>query len=374
MEEYEIAIIGGGVAGLVFSTFVNDYPTILLEKEKIDTTAGVSYKSTFPDIVASLSLEEFSVAKYTSFCMRSVNDYHTAVHCDRIIFELIDIGQFKGYLKEQAQQSSTVREQCEVVDIRSGPGHYIIEALDGGDERREYAAHYIVDASGSAFLSRKIFQLPHSDMYIHMLGRVIEGGYHGDAMMLQFIGGMDDWRCGASLYPFHKHDCWFGIGHHLPHRESPLELLREQFYRAVDLPIMEGVIEGGEQRSWDHGISPCGISTPLVYDRIIYIGDSAGQATPWTIEGIRPTLEACVMAAEAVKKSIAANDPELLWIYQEAWDAKYQQTYEGYDYERKWNRALEEWDRSIIHHHPRILRDFGNDGFVSYIRYADPNC
>ena len=113
---------------------------------------------------------------------------------------------------------------------------------------------------------------------------------------------------------------------------------------------------------------PVGISYPLVFDKICYVGDAVGQATPWNGDGVRSILDATIMCGNAINLALKRNDKSLLENYKINWDSSYGPVYNNYDHWKKWTKTTEAWEETSIKH---MLNDskYGQDHLLDLLRY-----
>ena len=72
-----------------------------------------------------------------------------------------------------------------------------------------------------------------------------------------------------------------------------------------------------EPIEFHYGLIPNdGLSRKTVYDNLILVGDSAGQANPLVLEGIRYAIKFGRIAGEVASKAIKANDTSEKKLYQ----------------------------------------------------------
>jgi digeranylgeranylglycerophospholipid reductase len=109
-----------------------------------------------------------------------------------------------------------------------------------------------------------------------------------------------------------------------------------------------------------------GIQRPSVYDRLMLVGDSAGQSNPLVLEGIRFAIEfgrlAGTVGARAISKG---SNRDSLLEYENAWRKKIgSKINSALKVQSRWMGLSDaEWDREID-----ILRELSADEFLDFIK------
>jgi digeranylgeranylglycerophospholipid reductase len=109
-----------------------------------------------------------------------------------------------------------------------------------------------------------------------------------------------------------------------------------------------------------------GVRAHAVTDGFILVGDSAGQANPLVLEGIRYAIEFGRLAGEIGCKALQYGaTKESLQEYDKIWRAKVQNKIAAaLKVQSRWLKLTdEEWDREI-----EIIKDMSIDEFIDFIR------
>lgn len=110
-----------------------------------------------------------------------------------------------------------------------------------------------------------------------------------------------------------------------------------------------------------------GLSRKTVYNNLILVGDSAGQANPLVLEGIRYAIRfgrvAGKVAAEAIKKG--RTDEGALLAYEETWKKEIQNKINSAGkVQGRWiGLTDEEWDREL-----GIIKELNPEEFLDFIK------
>jgi digeranylgeranylglycerophospholipid reductase len=169
----------------------------------------------------------------------------------------------------------------------------------------------------------------------------------------------------AWVFPLSENRVRIGVGVGRPESNTdPLQKLNSIIDKKLKPLDKMGKIQPIELH---YGFIPNeGLRTSTVSDGLMLVGDSAGQANPLVLEGIRYAIEFGMLAGEIGAKSLAQNsNKESLLEYERIWKSRV---------ESKINSALkvqsrwiglsdEDWDREI-----EILRDLSSEEFLDFIK------
>ena len=366
-EQYDVIVIGGGVAGLSTAANITEGNVLLLEKDRIRTEEKRFLRFTFLNSMDRFGLSDSIITKYNVLSFRSTTGSKFDFNFDDFEILLLDLGKIHSSLKKHIDEKQEIREKIEIIDVKQN-NHGVEVEISKDNNIETVSAKYLVDASGNGFLTRKKFNLKCPDLLCTCLGATFKDGYIGEKNVITFIVPTDNFKCGGWIYPFNSDHYAFGIADALRNIVSPETVLNEQFNKTQKHPIFEDMIQGGFRQNWDTGILPMGISYPLVFDRICYVGDVVGQATPWNGDGVRPILETSIICGNAINLALKRNDKSSLENYQNDWDFTYGSVYNNYDHWKKWTKTTEAWEKTSI---KNMLNDskYGQKHLFELLKY-----
>lgn len=171
----------------------------------------------------------------------------------------------------------------------------------------------------------------------------------------------------AWFFPLSKNRVRLGVGIGRPESNAePLEKLNkimEKRFKPLDA-IGDGKIQPLELH---YGFIPNeGVRHSSIADGLIMVGDSAGQSNPLVLEGIRYAIEFGRLAGEVGADSLSHNsDRESLLQYERSWKAKAEsRIHSALKVQMRWiGLTDEQWDKEI-----EILRDMTVDEFLDFIK------
>ena len=171
----------------------------------------------------------------------------------------------------------------------------------------------------------------------------------------------------AWFFPLSKNRVRLGVGIGRPESNAePLEKLNkimEKRFKPLDA-IGDGKIQPLELH---YGFIPNeGVRHNSIADGLIMVGDSAGQSNPLVLEGIRYAIEFGRLAGEVGADSLSHNsDRESLLQYERSWKAKAEsRIHSALKVQMRWiGLTDEQWDKEI-----EILRDMTVEEFLDFIK------
>lgn len=368
-EQYDVIVIGAGIAGLSTAANITEGNVLIIEKDKIITQERRYLRSTFLKSMDRFALSNCILTKYNVLSFRSITGSKFDFHFDDFEILLLDLGRINGTLKKHIEKMQEIKEEVEVVDVKQD-NHKIEVVISENNNIETIHAKYLVDASGNSFFTRKKFNLRSFHLLCTCLGATFKNGYKGEPNVITIILPTAQFKCGGWIYPFDTKDYSFGIADILEDVGAPATILNEQFKQVQKHPLLEEIIQNGFEQNWDIGIIPVGSSHPLVFGRICYIGDVVGQATPWFIDGVRPILESSIMCANAINLALKQDDKSSLNIYQTNWGSTYGEVYNDYNHWEKWTKPVGALEETSVRH---MLNEFknGQTHLLDHLRYYD---
>jgi digeranylgeranylglycerophospholipid reductase len=367
-EKYDIAVVGGGPAGLsaAYSAAKAGAKVVVLEKDEAIAhsvrTSGVTWIS---------EMERLGIP----------NRYYNPVHNYRFVSPSNDI-----LIPGSAAKS------C-VLDVRATYQHLAFMAAEAGAEimvksnvinvvkdRNKIAgvkastpkgdltvlSTLVIDASGfSSSVARKAGVAGEWKRY--GVGAEYECYCDDiDSTTWTLMVGQQYSDAGyAWIFPLSKNRVRIGVGIGRPESSAePLEKLHDIMGKRLKPLDAMGKIQPIELH---YGFIPNeGVRQNSVADGLIMVGDSAGQSNPLVLEGIRYAIEFGRLAGDVGTRSLSHNaNRESLLDYEKIWKAKVESKIQSaLKVQTRWlGLGDEEWDKEI-----EILRDMTVDEFLDFIK------
>ena len=372
MEElnFDVVVVGGGPAGSSAAHMAakNGCTVALIEKEKeIAQTVRTSGVTWISDIKKFGIPEEcYNPIKKFSFCSPKNS---VKISGEIAKAAVLDVRKTYRFLANRAKTSGselfTSTNVTEVLKDDTGKCSGVIAKSDG--KQIQFNSKVVIDASGfvsviakelgyvtqwkkfgaGAEFEVKTEKLEHDNWWLMVGQEYSPAGY-------------------AWIFPTSKDTARIGVGIGKPDSDvDPTVRLNELLEKKLG-PIKD--IGNIEKIEIHYGLIPNdGVSRKTVYDNLILVGDSAGQANPLVLEGIRYAIRFGEVAGQVAADAIKNGDTTEMSLS---------------PYEKEWKRAIEskinsagkvqnrwvgltddEWDKELS-----IIEELTADEFLDFIR------
>ena len=372
MEElnFDVVVVGGGPAGSSAAHMAakSGCTVALIEKEKeIAQTVRTSGVTWISDIKKFGIPEEcYNPIKKFSFCSPKNS---VKISGEIAKAAVLDVRKTYRFLANRAKTSGselfTSTNVTEVLKDTSGKCVGVIAKSDG--KQIQFNSKVVIDASGfvsviakelgyvtqwkkfgaGAEFEVKTEKLEHDNWWLMVGQEYSPAGY-------------------AWIFPTSKDTARIGVGIGKPDSDvDPTVRLNELLEKKLG-PIKD--LGNIEKIEFHYGLIPNdGLSRKTVYDNLILVGDSAGQANPLVLEGIRYAIRFGEVAGQVAADAIKNGDTTETSLS---------------PYEKEWKRAIEskinsagkvqnrwvgltddEWDKELS-----IIEELTADEFLDFIR------
>ena len=372
MEElnFDVIVVGGGPAGSSAAHMAakNGCTVALIEKEKeIAETVRTSGVTWISDIKKFGIPEEcYNPIKKFSFCSPKNS---VKISGEIAKAAVLDVRKTYRFLANRAKTSGselfTSTNVTEVLKDDTGKCAGVIAKSDG--KQIQFNSKVVIDASGfvsviakelgyvtqwkkfgaGAEFEVKTEKLEHDNWWLMVGQEYSPAGY-------------------AWIFPTSKDTARIGVGIGKPDSDvDPTVRLNELLEKKLG-PIKD--LGNIEKIEFHYGLIPNdGVSRKTVYDNLILVGDSAGQANPLVLEGIRYAIRFGEVAGQVAADAIKNGDTTEMSLS---------------PYEKEWKRAIEskinsagkvqnrwvgltddEWDKELS-----IIEELTADEFLDFIR------
>ena len=292
---FDVAVIGGGPAGSIAAHKLssNGYRVILFEKANPPRykTCGGGIVKRVADLLDTEICSEFENEFYSIDVFDHQSDFHHLVTRNYPLVYMSMRENFDNALLREAESNgTTIKENCEVLDIKINSDSVLIETVKGN-----YRAEFLVAADGAQGISAKKsglkihkknlpaleyeVSISNTDMKRFSTARfdfgVVPGGY-------------------AWVFPKRNHIS-IGLGIFATNnRTENINKYVNDYISKLGLNNIENIQK--------HGFYiPVSLSqNKLSSNRIFLVGDAAALADPLTAEGISSAIFSGKFAAEAI--------------------------------------------------------------------------
>ena len=372
MEEldFDVIVIGGGPAGSSAARMAseNGCTVALIEKEKeiAETvrTSGVTWISDIKEF--EIPDECYNPIKKFSF----FSPKNSVTIVDEIArAAVLDVRKTYRFLANRAEKTGAqVFVSTNVTEIlKDSAGKCVGVVAKSKEKQIQFNGKVIIDASGFASIVAKELG------YVEQWKRFGVGAeFEVKTEKLEYdnwwlMVGQEYSPAGyAWIFPTSKNTARIGVGIGKPDSDvDPTVRLNELIDKKMG-PIKDlGQIEKIE---FHYGLIPNeGLSRKTVYDNLILVGDSAGQANPLVLEGIRFAIRFGEVAGRVAANAIKNGDTseKKLAVYENEWKkAILSKINSAMKVQNRWVGLTDnEWDKELS-----IINELTADEFLDFIR------
>jgi len=367
---FDVVVVGGGPAGSSAARIAaeNECTVALVEKEKeIAETVRTSGVTWISDIKKFKIPEDcYNSIKKFSFC----SPKNSVTISDNVAkAAVLDVRKTYRFLANRAQSSGAkIFTNTNVSEVlKNLDGKCVGVIAKSKDRHIQFNAKVIIDASGFASVVAK--ELGHVEQWKKFgVGAEFEvktEKLEHDNWWLM-VGQKYSPAGYAWIFPTSKITARVGVGIGKPDSEvDPTVRLNELIDKKIGPIKGLGKIEKIE---FHYGLIPNeGLSRKTVYDNLILVGDSAGQANPLVLEGIRYAIRFGEVAGKVAASAIKNGDTSerSLIPYEKEWrKAIESKINSAIKVQNRWvGLTDEEWDKELD-----IINELTADEFLDFIR------
>jgi digeranylgeranylglycerophospholipid reductase len=367
-EKYDVAVVGGGPAGLsaAYSAAKAGAKVILLEKDEAIAhsvrTSGVTWISEMERL--GIPSKYYNPVQNYRFVSPSNDILIPGSAAKSCVLDVRATYQHLAFMAAEAGAEIMVKSNVINV-VRDGNRVAGVKASTPKGDLTVMST-LVIDASGfSASIARKAGAAGEWKRY--GVGAEYEC-YCDDidsATWTLMVGQRYSDAGYAWIFPLSKNRVRIGVGIGRPESSAePLEKLHDIMGKRLKPLDAMGKIQPVELH---YGFIPNeGVRRDSVADGLVMVGDSAGQSNPLVLEGIRYAIEFGRLAGDVGARSLSRNaSRESLMEYEKTWKAKVESKIQSaLKVQTRWlGLSDEQWDREI-----EILRDMTVDEFLDFIK------
>ena len=353
-KHYDLVIVGGGPAGTsaAFTAAKNGIKVALLEKEgsiaETVRTSGVTWIQSIKEF--GIPDDCFNPIRNFSFC--SPNNEVT-INDSIARAAVLDVRKTYRWLAEQAQKAGAdifVKINVNGV-IKNEQGDITgVEGI-GPDGKVTFHAKVIIDASGFPSTVGKAMGFVEQWVRFGVGAEYEVKAENVDSETWWLMVGEQYSPAGyAWIFPLGNDIVRIGVGVGKPESNVDPKQRLEELMKTKPGPIKKlGKITPIE---FHYGLIPNdGLSRKTVFNNLILVGDSAGQANPLVLEGIRYAIKFGRVAGKVCSDAIKSGktDEAALYPYEENWREEIESKINSArKVQSRWiGLSDEEWDKEL---------------------------
>jgi digeranylgeranylglycerophospholipid reductase len=369
-EKFDIAVVGGGPAGLsaAYAAAKNGAKVVLFEKDQSIAhsirTSGVTWISEMERL--GIPSKFYNPIQNYRFVSPSNDVLITGNVPKSCVLDVRGTYQHLAFLA--AKEGVQLMVKSNVIEVIKDSNRVVGINASTPKGRLSVRSTLVIDASGfGASIGRKAGVAGQWKRY--GVGAEYEC-YCDDidsATWVLMVGQKYSDAGYAWVFPLSPNRIRIGVGIGRPESDAdPLEKLHkiiEKRFKPLDA-IRNGKIQPLELH---YGFIPNeGVRRSSIADGLIMVGDAAGQSNPLVLEGIRYAIDFGRLAGKVGADSLSKNsDVESLLEYERSWRAKAESKIQSaLKVQMRWlGLTDEEWDKEL-----EILRNMTVEEFLDFIR------
>ena len=368
--DYDLVIVGGGPAGssAAFAAAKKGIKVVLLEKEssiaETVRTSGVTWIQNIKEF--GIPDDCFNPIKNFSFCSPN-NEVTISDTVPRAA--VLDVRKTYRWLANEAEQLGAdifVKMNIKNV-IKNENGDIIGVSGVGPNGETTFHSKVVIDATGfPSTICKAMGFAPQWERFGAGAEYEMKAEYVDSDTWWLMVGQQYSPAGYAWIFPLGNNMVRIGVGVGKPESDvDPTQRLNEIIEKKLG-PIKK--LGELKEIEFHYGLIPNdGLSRKTVFNNLILVGDSAGQANPLVLEGIRYAIKfgrvAGRVAAEAIKSE--NTDEESLQPYEENWKKEIESKIKsaGKVQDRWIGLTDEEWDKELD-----IIKELKSEEFLDFIK------
>jgi len=367
---YDLVVVGGGPAGssAAFTAAKNGIKVALLEKEnsiaETVRTSGVTWIQSIKEF--GIPEDCFNPIKKFSFC--SPNNEITIK--DTIPkAAVLDVRKTYRWLANEAKKAGAdIFVKININDVIKNDEDDIVGVSGAGPNgKMVFHSKVVIDASGfSSTVCKAMGFVTQWERFGAGAEYEVEVENIDSETWWLMVGQQYSPAGYAWIFPLGNNIARIGVGVGKPESNiDPTQRLKE----IMDLklgPIKKlGKITPIE---FHYGLIPNdGLSRKTVFNNLILVGDSAGQANPLVLEGIRYAIKFGRVAGKVVSDAVKSGktDESILHPYEANWKKEIESKIKsaGKVQDRWISLSDEEWDKELD-----IIKELTSEEFIDFIK------
>ena len=369
-EKFDIAVVGGGPAGLsaAYAAAKGGAKVVLFEKDQSIAhsirTSGVTWISEMERL--GIPSKFYNPIQNYRFVSPSNDILITGNVSKSCVLDIRGMYQHLAFLA--AKEGVQLMVKSNVIDVIKDGDRVVGVKANTPKGRLTVRSTLVIDASGfSTSVGRKAGVAGQWKRY----GVGAEYECYCDDIdsttWVLMVGQKYSDAGYAWSFPLSTNRVRIGVGIGRPESNAePLDKLHEiieKRFKPLDA-LRDGKIQPIELH---YGFIPNeGVRRNSIADGLVLVGDSAGQSNPLVLEGIRYAIDFGRLAGKVGADSLSENsDKESLLEYERSWKSKVEsKIHSALKVQMRWlGLTDEEWDKEI-----EILRDMTVHEFLDFIK------
>ena len=365
---YDVVVVGAGPAGssAAFSAAKLGHRVALLEKEESVAQTVRTSGVTWMDSIKEFEIPESCYNPVKNYGFFSPNN-QVVISSDIAMAAVLDVRKTYRWLAEKAQKQEAELYTNTTVTGATRDAHGITLHTISNRQEIVFHAKIVIDASGFQTVVAKALGLITQSKRFGAGAEYEVEVENSDPDTWWLMVGQEYSPAGyAWIFPLGGKTVRIGVGVGKPEStQDPTQRLDEIIAKKLGPIAKLGKITNKE---FHYGLIPNdGLSRKTVYDNLILVGDTAGQANPLVLEGIRYAIRFGRVAGETAANALLKGDltEKSLISYEENWKKAIQSKINSASkVQSRWiGLTDQEWDKELD-----IIKELSIDEFLDFIK------
>jgi digeranylgeranylglycerophospholipid reductase len=368
--DYDLVVVGGGPAGAsaAFTAAKKGIKVALLEKEnsiaETVRTSGVTWIQNIKEF--GIPDDCFNPIKNFSFCSPN-NEVTISDVIPRAA--VLDVRKTYRWLANEAKnQGADIFVKMNIKEvIKNQKGDIVGVSGSGPNGEAIFRSKVVIDATGfPSTVCKAMGFAPQWERFGAGAEYEVRAENVDSDTWWLMVGQQYSPAGYAWIFPLGDNIVRIGVGVGKPESNvDPTQRLKEIMEKKLG-PIKE--LGELKEIEFHYGLIPNdGLSRKTVFNNLILVGDSAGQANPLVLEGIRYAIKFGRVAGKVAAEAITSGntDEESLYPYEENWRKEIESKINsaGKVQDRWIGLSDDEWDKELD-----IIKELKPEEFIDFIK------
>jgi digeranylgeranylglycerophospholipid reductase len=368
--DYDLVVVGGGPAGAsaAFTAAKKGIKVALLEKEnsiaETVRTSGVTWIQNIKEF--GIPDDCFNPIKNFSFCSPN-NEVTISDVVPRAA--VLDVRKTYRWLANEAKnQGADIFVKMNIKEvIKNQKGDIVGVSGSGPNGEAIFRSKVVIDATGfPSTVCKAMGFAPQWERFGAGAEYEVRAENVDSDTWWLMVGQQYSPAGYAWIFPLGDNIVRIGVGVGKPESNvDPTQRLKEIMEKKLG-PIKE--LGELKEIEFHYGLIPNdGLSRKTVFNNLILVGDSAGQANPLVLEGIRYAIKFGRVAGKVAAEAITSGntDEESLYPYEENWRKEIESKINsaGKVQDRWIGLSDDEWDKELD-----IIKELKPEEFIDFIK------
>ena len=368
--DYDLVVVGGGPAGAsaAFTAAKKGIKVALLEKEnsiaETVRTSGVTWIQNIKEF--GIPDDCFNPIKNFSFCSPN-NEVTISDVIPRAA--VLDVRKTYRWLANEAKnQGADIFVKMNIKEVIKNQKGDIVGVMGSGPNGEAiFRSKVVIDATGfPSTVCKAMGFAPQWERFGAGAEYEVRAENVDSDTWWLMVGQQYSPAGYAWIFPLGDNIVRIGVGVGKPESNvDPTQRLKEIMEKKLG-PIKE--LGELKEIEFHYGLIPNdGLSRKTVFNNLILVGDSAGQANPLVLEGIRYAIKFGRVAGKVAAEAITSGntDEESLYPYEENWRKEIESKINsaGKVQDRWIGLSDDEWDKELD-----IIKELKPEEFIDFIK------